>query len=66
MTEDEKLIYETRMALHDGLKRQNEKLIKALKFYADQKSWSARGIARDDRGELARKTMNEIWQADLW
>jgi len=65
VTEDEKLIYETRMALHENLKRQNEHLIKTLKFYADPGSWTvcgtSKGIAREDRGELARKTMRQIW-----
>lgn len=40
--------------------RQNEKLIRTVRFYADPVAWSDRRVALLDRGELARTTLKEV------
>ena len=50
-------------SLMDNTLRQNERMYRVLKFYADPETWSARRIrerALMDRGEMARQVLGEV------
>jgi hypothetical protein len=55
--EDYKAVLETVRSTLDGALRQNEALIRGLKYYADE-DW--RTVAMTDRGEKARQILREV------
>jgi hypothetical protein len=57
--EDYKEVLETVRSTLDGALRQNEMLIRGLKYYAES-DW--RTVAMVDRGERAKKILAEVMQ----
>jgi hypothetical protein len=56
-SEDYKTVLNTVRATMDNALRQNEKLIRGLRYYAES-DW--RGVALVDRGDSAREILREV------